>query len=322
MRILLVDDDALTLESLAERLRRGGHDVTSCETGEEAWRKVTAEPAHHMVLLDWILPGMDGLELCRRIRSRSGSPYVYLIMMTVRGEPEDLLQGFGAGADDYLVKPFSWEELDARVRAGERIVDLQNELIEARDALRVQAMQDPLTRILNHGAIMDSLLREVDRTCREGQPLSLILADLDDFKRVNDVYGHVVGDQVLVEVASRMRACLRSYDSVGRYGGEEFLVVLPNAGPEPAIGLAERIRSALSDRPFRLGSTEITVTLSQGVATWEKPHSIPGQLLIQAADRALYSVKHAGRNGVNHLRFDPREYDGVPVAGRGPKPAR
>ena len=317
MRILVADDDRLTLESLTERLRRGGYEVTSCEDGDQAWEKATSKDHRYdMMVLDWMMPGIDGLELCRRLRRRTDSPYVYLIVMTVKGTPEDVVEGLDAGADDYLVKPFAWEELDARVRAGGRIVALQNELIEAREALRVQAMQDPLTKILNHGAIMDSLLREVSRAHREDAPLSLILADLDDFKRINDEHGHVVGDKVLVEVARRMRSCLRPYDAVGRYGGEEFLTVLPNTRPDTAVALAERVRSIVSTQPFLVEGVEVSVTLSQGVATWPDPRPIAGERLIQAADRALYAVKHAGRNGVHAVGFDPEEYEAAASTAR------
>jgi two-component system, cell cycle response regulator len=317
VRILVADDDALTLESLVERLRRGGHDVTACEDGDNAWRRATAEDGDHdMMILDWMMPGIDGLELCRRVRRRTDRPYVYLIVMTVKGSPEDVVAGLDAGADDYLVKPFSWEELDARVRAGGRIVDLQNRLILAQDALRVQAMQDPLTRIMNHGAIMDSLLKEVARAHREKTAFSIILGDLDDFKRINDEYGHVVGDHVLVEVAKRMRSCLRPYDAVGRYGGEEFLTVLPSTEPEAALALAERIRSTISSEPIRVDGIDVEVTISQGVAVWADPRPIPGERLIQAADRALYAVKHSGRNGVNLVHFDPREYEGAAFTAR------
>jgi two-component system cell cycle response regulator len=170
-------------------------------------------------------------------------------------------------------------------------------------------MQDALTQILNHGAIIDTLLREIDRAHREHQPLSLILADLDGFKNVNDSYGHVVGDQVLVEVARRMRSCLRSYDAIGRYGGEEFLMVLPNSEAAQAIRLSERIRVAVSQEPFRFQNLDLTVTVSQGVTTWTEPYPIPIERLIQSADGALYLVKNSGRNGVEYARFDVHAED-------------
>ena len=304
MRILVVDDDPLTLHMVVYRLRQRGHEVISCTDGDTAWNKLESGAVPNVAILDWMMPGLNGPELCQKIRGRSDCPYVYIVMLTGRNNPEDLIAGLDAGADDYLTKPFNLGELDARLRAGKRIVDLQNELISARERLRIQAMQDPLTQILNHGAIIDTLLREVDRAHREHQALSLILADLDGFKNVNDTYGHVMGDQVLVEVARRMRNCLRSYDAIGRYGGEEFLMVLPNSEASQAVRLAERIRVAVSQDPFRLGNQDLTVTVSQGVTTWTDPYPIPIERLIQSADGALYLVKNSGRNGVEYARFD------------------
>ncbi len=304
MRILVVDDDPLTLHMVVYRLRQWGHDVISCTDGDSAWRVLERGSAPNVAIVDWIMPGINGPELCKKIRGRTDCPYVYIVMLTGRKNLEDLIAGLDAGADDYLTKPFLLEELDARLRAGKRIVDLQNELISARETLRIQAMQDPLTQILNHGAIVDTLLREIDRAHREQQPLSLILADLDGFKNVNDSYGHVAGDHVLVEVARRMRFCLRSYDAIGRYGGEEFLMVLPNSDAAQAVRLAERIRVAVSQKPFRVQNADLTVTVSQGVTTWTDPCPIPIEQLIQSADGVLYLVKNSGRNGVEFAQFN------------------
>jgi len=304
MKILVVDDDPLTLHMVVYRLRQCGHEVISCTDGNSAWKILADGLVPNVAILDWMMPGMNGPDLCQKIRSKKDCPYVYIVLLTGRNNSEDLIAGLDAGADDYLTKPFHLGELEARLRAGKRIVDLQNELISARETLRIQAMQDPLTQILNHGAILDDLLSEINRAHRERQPLSLILADLDDFKNVNDSYGHVAGDQVLIEVARRMRNCLRSYDAIGRYGGEEFLIVLPNSDDSQAIQLAERIRIAISSEPFRFQKVDLTVTISQGVTTWTEPDSIPIEWLIQAADRALYGVKHSGRNAVQHLEFD------------------
>ncbi|GJL57152.1 MAG: diguanylate cyclase response regulator [Nitrospirales bacterium] len=303
MRILVVDDDPLTLHMVVYRLRQWGHDVISCTDGDAAWKVLERGSVPNVAIVDWIMPGINGPELCQKIRGRTDCPYVYIVMLTGRNNPEDLIAGLDAGADDYLTKPFHLGELDARLRAGKRIVDLQNELISTRETLRIQAMQDPLTQILNHGAIVDTLLREIDRAHREQQPLSLILADLDGFKNVNDSYGHVSGDQVLVEVARRMRFCLRSYDAIGRYGGEEFLMVLPNSDAAQAVRLAERIRVAVSQKPFRVHNADLTVTVSQGVTTWTDPCPIPIEQLIQSADGVLYLVKNSGRNGVEFAQF-------------------
>ncbi|MDH5428546.1 MAG: diguanylate cyclase [Nitrospirota bacterium] len=304
MRILVADDDPLTLHMVVYRLRQWGHDVMSCTDGDSAWKILEGGLVPNVAILDWMMPGLNGPELCQKIRSKKDCPYVYIVLLTGKNNPEDLIVGLDAGADDYLTKPFHLGELEARLRAGKRIVDLQNELISARETLRIQAMQDPLTQILNHGAILDALLTEINRAQRERQPLSLILADLDGFKSVNDTYGHVAGDQVLIEVARRMRNCLRSYDAIGRYGGEEFLVVLPNSDDSQALRLAERIREAICSEPFRFYHVDLTVTISQGVTTWMNPDSIPIERLIQAADRALYGVKNSGRNAVQHIQFD------------------
>lgn len=311
MKILVVDDDPLTLHMVEYRLRQWGHEVIACQNGEIAWNKLETGTLPNLAILDWMMPELNGPELCRRIRGRHERPYVYIVMLTGRNNPEDLIAGLDAGADDYLTKPFHIGELDARLRAGKRIVDLQNELIAARETLRIQAMQDPLTKILNHGAIMDTVVREVDRAHREHQPLSLILADLDGFKKVNDSYGHVVGDNVLIEVAARMRKCLRSYDAIGRYGGEEFLMVLPNSDAAQAIRLSERIRVAVSHEPFHIGHLALTVTVSQGVTTWTEPYPIPVDRLIHSADGALYLVKNGGRNGVEYARFDMHEEESI-----------
>ena len=304
MKVLVVDDDPLTLHMVVYRLRQWGHEVVSCTNGDSAWKVLEGGMVPNIAILDWMMPGLNGPELCQKIRSKKDCPYVYMVLLTGRNNPEDLILGLDAGADDYLTKPFHLGELEARLRAGKRIVDLQNELIATQETLRLQAMQDPLTQILNHGAILDALLNEINRSQREHQSLSLILADLDGFKCVNDSYGHVAGDQVLIEVARRMRNCLRSYDAIGRYGGEEFLVVLPNSDESQALQLAERIRLAICSEPIRFSHAELTVTISQGVTTWTNPDSIPINRLIQAADQALYGVKHSGRNGVQHIMFD------------------
>ncbi len=304
MQILVVDDDPLTLHMVVYRLRQWGHEVISCSDGEAAWKEIEQGAMPNVAILDWMMPGLSGLELCQRIRSRKDCPYVYIILLTGRNNHEDLLLGLDAGADDYLTKPYHLGELDARLRSGKRIVDLQNELIGARERLRAQAMQDPLTKTLNHGAILDHLVREINRGRREQHPLSLILADLDGFKGVNDTYGHIVGDQVLIEVSRRMRNCLRSYDALGRYGGEEFLMVLPNTDSTQGMRLAERIRLAISENPFRFQGVELQVTLSQGVTTWTEPLPVQIDQLIHAADGALYLVKNSGRNGVEFAQLE------------------
>jgi diguanylate cyclase (GGDEF)-like protein len=195
-----------------------------------------------LAILDWMMPGLDGVEVCRKVRQAGGAPYVYLIMLTGRAERRDVVQGMGAGADDYLSKPFDEQELRVRLRAGRRIVDLQ-------EALRTLATRDALTGTWNRRAILEILRRELARGAREGTPVGVVLADLDHFKRVNDTLGHLTGDAVLSEAARRIGAALRPYDALGRYGGEEFLIVLPGCDPEGASQVAERVRGRVAEAP-------------------------------------------------------------------------
>ena len=304
MHVLVVDDDPLSLHMVDYRLRQWGHEVVTCANGEEAWEKIESGYLPHAAVLDWMMPGLNGLELCQKIRARSDGPYVYIILLTGKGETEDVIEGLEAGADDYLTKPLHFGELKVRLRTGQRIVNLQADLMAAHESLRVQARQDSLTHALNHGAILDYLQREQARAKREHLPLSLIMADLDEFKRINDQYGHLAGDYVLVEVTSRLHDCLRPYDAIGRYGGDEFLVVLPGSDSRTVLQQAERIQASLANDPIHLSEREFFVTMSLGLTTWTEPYVGDAKFLIHAVDEALYSVKNNGRNGVEFASFN------------------
>jgi diguanylate cyclase (GGDEF)-like protein len=209
-----------------------------------------------------------------------------------------MVSGLEAGADDYLTKPFNAYELKARLGTGERILRLQQELIEARDALKEQATHDPLTGLWNHGASIDILRTELSRAARQGGPLTVTMADIDHFKRVNDTSGHLAGDEVLREVARRLRSAVRTYDSVGRYGGEEFLVISPGCERSAGISQAERLRQVVSAKPVGIQGTMISVTISLGVATLDMETKGSVEQMLGAADRALYRAKLGGRNRV------------------------
>ncbi len=218
-----------------------------------------------------------------------------MLLLTARSQKEDLLKGLEAGADDYLTKPFDAQELRARLHVGRRILDLQHHLLAATDELRFRASHDVLTGIPNRGTILDAVNRERARQIRDGGSFGVILADLDHFKAVNDTYGHLAGDIVLKEAASRMRSCVRSYDSVGRYGGEEFLIVVPAGDANSTAAVAERIRESISANSLVTEAGPISITASLGIAV--STH-LEAKEVLRSADEALYYAKARGRNRV------------------------
>jgi diguanylate cyclase (GGDEF)-like protein len=245
------------------------------------------------------------LQVCALVRQQAREPYTYILLLTSKSDKADMVEGMEAGADDYISKPFEQNELKARLRAGRRIVELQAELLAAREALREQATRDALTKVWNRRSILEILEKELARSQRDEQPLSLVLFDLDHFKAINDTHGHLSGDGVLREVAARVQTSLRSYDSFGRYGGEEFLIVLPGCDTQQALVLAERTRELIGSQPANCCEEEIPVTASFGVATLA-PGVSDGNGLIRIADKALYKAKAQGRNRVVFLAGDAK----------------
>ena len=260
MKVLIADDDDVLRHILQTQLTKWGYDVVEARNGLEAWRLLHGNDAPKLAILDWIMPGMDGVEVCKEIRKREDHPYIYLLLLTAKHKKEDVIAGMEAGADDYIAKPFEPQELKVRLRAGRRILDLQAELLSARETLRYQATHDCLTGLLNRSATIEALRSELDRASRQGSPVCLMLGDIDHFKIVNDTYGHTVGDAVLCEAAQRMRSSLRTYDSVGRYGGEEFLFVLPGCDVQNARNQAERILAAITSQPIELPRVAIPIS--------------------------------------------------------------
>lgn len=298
MKILVAEDEGLAREVVARTLTGLGYDVVAVADGQAAWSVLQQPDAPHLAVLDWMMPGLDGPELCRRLRARGPGPYVYVILLTAKTSQADVVAGLNAGADDYILKPFHRDELEARVRAGRRIVDLEARLLEAKEQLRQQATSDPLTGLLNHGAIQDVFRTELRRSSRERGRVGLVLMDLDHFKAVNDTHGHLAGDAVLREAAQRMRQTVRTYDHLGRYGGEEFLLVVPGCALEETRHLAERIRQKMAVSPFATSEGDIPVTMSLGVTCFEAPGPTDMDVFIRAADAALYRAKRSGRNRV------------------------
>ena len=305
MKVLIADDDPISRHMLEKLLERGGYEVIVAKDGDEAARILASSDSPKLAVLDWIMPGLDGIQLCHRIRHGKSEPYTYILMCTVKRQQRDIVAGLEAGADDYVTKPYDPDELRLRLRTGKRILYLQDQLIGAREAMREQATRDSLTGFWNRASILDILSQELSRSQRQGARFSVVLVDLDLFKQINDVHGHQVGDRVLRQVSQAMRASKRNYDSIGRYGGEEFLVVLPDCDEPNAVMQAERLRATVEQMSIETPSGPIHTTASFGVAAFNKqtcPDSID---LIQAADEALYRAKRNGRNRVEVALLGP-----------------
>jgi two-component system cell cycle response regulator len=298
MKVLIADDSIVSRHLLAAALRKADYEVISACDGAEAWALLEEDDAPKLVILDWMMPGLTGLEVCQRIRQQARESYTYILVLTSRNGREDLIAGMDAGADDYITKPFDQQELQVRLRAGQRILKLHAQLLEAREALREQATRDALTKVWNRSAIFEILERELSRGHREGAPVGIVLVDFDQFKAVNDTHGHLAGDAVLREAAQRLVGTLRPYDSVGRYGGEEFLVILPGCDAEGTRKQAERMRSAIMDTPMEIKGGTVRQTASFGATVAEPGALDSSEALIHAADDALYRAKARGRNHV------------------------
>lgn len=210
MKVLIAEDDALSRTLLERTLQRAGYEVTCVENGVGALQELEKENAPRLALLDWLMPECDGVQVCREVRSHKRNVYTYLILLSSKETKKEIVQGLESGADDYLTKPFDVEELKARLRAGERILDLEDRLVEAREKMRYQATHDVLTSLWNRGVIMEMVSREVVRSRREKNCTAVMICDIDHFKAVNDQYGHANGDEVLCEVSRRLQSSVRS----------------------------------------------------------------------------------------------------------------
>jgi two-component system, cell cycle response regulator len=298
--VLIAEDDPVSRLLLERSLSRAGYVVTSAENGREALEFLN-RTFFPLVITDWMMPEMNGMQLCQEIRRAKFPGYVYIVLLTSLDSKDDMIHGLEAGADDYLTKPFLPAELIARLNTGRRIVTLERSLRQANDEIRILLVTDPLTGVFNRGYINSHLPVEVKRARRYGRALSIIMCDIDHFKRINDTYGHQAGDAVLQQFVTGLKRFVRTnVDWVARYGGEEFLIVLPETGLAGATSAAERLRQHTEQLAISFQNQDIHITASFGVAGYDTPPDteLPAETLIADADSGLYRAKKAGRNRV------------------------
>ncbi len=297
MRILIAEDDLISSRILEKHLGTWGFDVVLARTGEQAWEALK-DGGLRMAILDWMMPGMDGVEVCQKIRRRKKYKYTYIILLSAKDRKQDIVAGLSSGADDYMAKPVNFLELRARLQTGRRIVDLEDKLLAIQNQLKDIASRDSLTKLWNRAEITKFLKEEMSRGQREQKPTSVIMVDIDHFKKINDFYGHDVGDQALLQVAARIKKKLRQSDKIGRYGGDEMIIILPGCGLAEIPKIAERLRASVARRGIAAELGSVPVTISAG-GTSSENFSIPtADRLIKASDEALLKAKNRGRNCV------------------------
>jgi len=295
MRVLIAEDDPVSRRLLETLLRKWNYEVLVASNGREAYDILKSADAPRMAILDWMMPEMDGIELCRLVREQAGGEYKYLILLTAKDRKEDAAFGMNAGADDYIVKPFDANELNARLRAGCRIVDLQAELVSAQESLLIQATCDPLTGLPNRLLFSDRLTQQLAQAKRHQASLAVVFLDLDGFKIINDTLGHDIGDLLLKGVGKRLIKALRNVDTVARMGGDEFTIIVPDIrNADDAAVAANKILNVLNE-PFQLENHELFVCASLGISLYPM-HGDTAEVLVRNADTAMYRAKEHGRH--------------------------
>jgi two-component system cell cycle response regulator len=297
LRVLLADDDPVSRRILDLYVRKWGFDPVHAVNGTEAWEQLMDRDTR-LAILDWEMPGAEGPELCRRVRLEPKPRYTYIILLTSRDAQDDIIEGLSAGADDYMTKPLQFPELKARLQAGQRIVELEDKLLDSQKRLYDLATKDGLTGLWNRRTILQFLENELAQGRRAGTATGVIMIDVDHFKSINDTCGHQAGDKVLSTLASRLSERVRPYDRIGRYGGDEILIVLPACIPADAERIAERLRRECIRKPARAKGVSMGFTLSIGCTSSTGFAHPSADRLIQAGDKALYEAKRLGRDRV------------------------
>jgi len=310
LKILVVDDDPMTLLGLKKMFESGGKMVYTAENGDDAL-SLALDTLPDMIITDWRMPRVSGIDLCKILRSTSITKHIYIIMLTGKESEEEHIQALDAGADDFVIKPFTPRVLAARVNSGDRIIRFQKKISQDREIiqkyaaklaaanskLETMAMTDALTGLPNRRSALNRLNEVVSEARRHNTPLSCIMIDIDHFKLINDSYGHNVGDRVLRKIADIFNTTARSYDMVSRIGGEEFLVICARSTLSDSKQLAERLRMAIHSMRLNIEDKTIQASISLGVAAWNE-HMTAGEDMTRAADRALYQAKQNGRDRV------------------------
>jgi diguanylate cyclase (GGDEF)-like protein len=299
MKILVVEDDIFSQTILKDALERLNYSVVIAGNGRVAL-ELCQQEHFPIIITDWVMPEMDGIEFCRSIRAMPTEHYVFILLLTSLDKKDELIAGLDAGADEYLVKPVHEIELAARLKAARRILDLET-------SLKQLALHDQLTGAYNRGYLDRQLSKEIQRSWRYGHPLSIIMCDIDHFKKVNDNYGHQAGDLVLKEFVTRINRSIRNEnDWVARYGGEEFVIVLPETPPAGCLVVAERFRNLIAATPVLIQCGAVAVTVSFGAITIENTcliEEMTMDAILGKADECLYRAKETGRNRVVAVQF-------------------
>lgn len=298
MKILVADDDRTSRLMIQYMLKGSGYDVMTACDGTEAVAMLSSPDAPRLALVDWMMPGLNGPDVCKAIRRGCGRPYTYLLLLTARDTKDDLVLGLQSGADDYITKPFHPEELRARLRTGERILRLEDSLIQARDEMEYRATHDALTGLLNRGAAVSALKAALRDAANSGEAVTVVLCDVDHFKSINDSHGHPAGDEVLREVARRIVAEMGPNDAAGRFGGEEFLLVLRGRDPWTAMERVAAVRAGIADKMMTVPGKGLSVTISIGALAVSPEVAFDVDEALRGADELLYRAKREGRNRV------------------------
>jgi len=299
MKVLVADDEPVNRRLLEILLSKWGYEVSVAADGKEAWRHLQGAACPRIAILDWMMPELDGVEVCRKMREAKNRRPVYVLLLTAKQATEDGNGRYESVADDYLPKPYSADELKARLRAAKRILELEDQLHEASEALQVETSRDTLTGLWNRSSILEILQREIHRGGRQNSSLTILMIDIDDLRQINHQHGHLAGDAVMREMARRIRNSIRVYDSLGRYSGGQFVIVSPDCDRSGAMSQAQRIQSIVSEETFKTFKGDFPVTISTGIAVGSSSHQ--ADELISAADAALAEARKAGPNRIEML---------------------